>query len=174
MMLINLSDVLSEQHKPIDEEIVFPITHFRAVFGEFKVCAEKSVHIKVTYIEEKRYLLEAETEFFIEIPCNRCLEMVNKKFQLAFTKNIDFADPEGLDGSDETSYIDGYNLDATQLLYNEILIEWPDKVLCNEDCKGICSVCGQNRNNSSCNCLDTGLGPRMSIVYDIFKNFKEV
>ena len=75
---------------------------------------------------------------------------------------------------DEKNYIDGYNLDVDKLLYNEILIGWPMKVLCSEDCKGICNTCGQNLNKGTCNCEDTSLDPRMSVIRDVFKNFKEV
>ena len=70
--------------------------------------------------------------------------------------------------------IDGYYLDVDKMLYNEILIGWPMKVLCSEDCKGICNVCGQNLNKGTCDCEDTSLDPRMSVVRDLFKNFKEV
>ncbi len=62
----------------------------------------------------------------------------------------------------------------SKLLYNEILVGWPMKVLCSEDCKGICSVCGQNLNEGSCDCEDTSLDPRMSVIRDLYKNFKEV
>ena len=75
---------------------------------------------------------------------------------------------------DEKNYIDGYNLDVDKLLYNEILIGWPMKILCREDCKGICNMCGQNLNKGTCDCEDTSLDPRMSVIRDVFKNFKEV
>ena len=75
---------------------------------------------------------------------------------------------------DEKNYIDGYNLDVDKLLYNEILIGWPMKILCSETCKGICNTCGQNLNKGTCNCEDTSLDPRMSVIRDVFKNFKEV
>ena len=48
------------------------------------------------------------------------------------------------------------------------------KFYVSEDCKGICNVCGQNLNMGTCNCEDTALDPRMSVVRDLFKNFKEV
>ena len=75
---------------------------------------------------------------------------------------------------DEKNYIDGYNLDVDKLIYNEILIGWPMKILCREDCKGICNMCGQNLNKGTCDCEDTSLDPRMSVIRDVFKNFKEV
>ena len=74
----------------------------------------------------------------------------------------------------KNNYIDGYSLDVEQLVYNELLVGWPTKILCSEDCKGICNVCGQNLNKGTCNCEDTGLDPRMSVIRDVFKNFKEV
>ena len=95
---------------------------------------------------------------------------------LEFTKYVDLgvSDAELREGFDESNFIDGYYLDVDKMLYNEILVGWPTKVLCSEDCKGICSVCGQNLNEGICDCEDTGLDPRMSVVRDLFKNFKEV
>ena len=98
------------------------------------------------------------------------------KIPLDFQKKIS-VDPEHVDQSDEldeTNYIDGSNLDVEQLVRNELLVGWPTKILCSDDCKGICSICGQNLNEGTCDCEDTGLDPRMSVIRDVFKNFKEV
>ena len=60
------------------------------------------------------------------------------RFTLSFEKQVNTALADGEDDgeSDEANYIDGYHLDVEQLLYNEILVGWPMKVLCSEDCKG--------------------------------------
>ena len=110
------------------------------------------------------------------IPCDRCLEDVRYEFALDFAKHVDIglSDAELTEELDESNFIDGYHLDVDKLLSNEILSGWPEKVLCKEDCKGLCPVCGQNLNTKSCDCEDTGLDPRMSVVRDLFKNFKEV
>ena len=110
----------------------------------------------------------------LEIPCDRCLEPVQEVIELDFFKNVDLAADDQEDDLDEKNYIDGYNLDVEKLLYNEILIGWPMKILCSEDCKGICNTCGQNLNLGTCDCEDTSLDPRMSVIRDVFKNFKEV
>ena len=47
------------------------------------------------------------------------------------------------------------------------------KVLCRENCKGICNRCGANLNLGSCKCDDAELDPRMSKILDIFNQFKE-
>ena len=87
---------------------------------------------------------------------------------------MDPEETEDSDELDETNYIDGCSLDVEQLVRNELLVGWPTKVLCSDDCKGICSVCGQNLNEGTCDCEDTSLDPRMSAIRDVFKNFKEV
>ena len=173
-MYINLSDVLSEHHKPIDKVISVEIDSFQSALGDMKIVKKENAHIMVQHVKQKELLITGTCKMVIEIPCDRCLEMVDVTFDLNFTKNVDLNDDVQVDELDEKNYIDGYNLDVDKLLYNEMLIGWPMKILCSEDCKGICNTCGQNLNKGTCNCEDTSLDPRMSVIRDVFKNFKEV
>ena len=70
--------------------------------------------------------------------------------------------------------MEGYHLDIDGLINNEILLNWPMKVLCNESCKGICKVCGKNLNEGDCGCDDLFPDPRMAAIKDIFNAYKEV
>ena len=174
-MLINLSDVLSEHHKPIDQVVPVEMTAFQSTLGSMPVVEKEDAHIVVKHVKQREISITGECRLVIEIPCDRCLEPVRETFELEFSKNVDLNDAdEQVDDLDEKNYIDGYNLDVEKLLYNEILIGWPMKVLCSEDCKGICNTCGQNLNKGTCDCEDTSLDPRMSVIRDVFKNFKEV
>ena len=134
------------------------------------------MHIVVKHVKQRELTIEGEADICLEIPCDRCLELVEVPFKLKFVKNVDLQESGEMESDelDEKNYIDGYNLDVDKLLYNEILIGWPMKILCSEDCKGICNTCGQNLNKGSCDCEDTSLDPRMSVIRDVFKNFKEV
>ena len=175
-MLIDLSDVLSEYHKTIEQNVPVEMTAFQMSFGSFPIIKRQDAHIVVKHVKQKELLITGKAKLVLEIPCDRCLEPTQVPFKLNFTKNVDLQDSEDVqaDELDEKNYIDGFNLDVDKLLYNEILIGWPMKVLCDEDCKGICNVCGQNLNKGSCDCEDTSLDPRMSVIRDVFKNFKEV
>ena len=175
-MLINLSGVLSEQHKTIDKMVSVEMTEFRTSYGRFPIMEKQDAHIVVKHVKQRELTIKGEVQLVLEIPCDRCLEPVQVPFELEFTKNVDLQESDGeqIDDLDEKNYIDGYNLDVDKLLYNEILIGWPMKILCSEDCKGICNVCGQNLNQGTCDCEDTSLDPRMSVIRDVFKNFKEV
>lgn len=175
-MFINLSDVLSEQHKTIEQTVPVEMTEFRTSLGCFPVIEKKDANIVVKHVKARELEITGNADLVLEIPCDRCLEAVQVPFKLEFIKNVDLAqsDDAQIDELDEKNYIDGYNLDVDKLLYNEILVGWPMKILCSEDCKGICNVCGQNLNEGSCDCEDTSLDPRMSVIRDVFKNFKEV
>ena len=175
-MLINLSDVLSDQHKTVEETVRLEMEEIRLQSGTYPIIIKEPVHVKVEHIRGKELLITAETRLSVMIPCDRCLEDVKREFELNCVKHVDvgLSDAELTEELDESNFIDGYHLDVDKLLFHEILSSWPTKVLCREDCKGLCNVCGQNLNTGSCNCEDTGLDPRMSVVRDLFKNFKEV
>ena len=175
-MLISLSDVLSDQHKTVEETVPLSMDMIRMKSGDYPVIKSEPVHVRVEYVKGKELLIYADTKLETLIPCDRCLEDVRHEFVLNVTKHVDvgLSDAELTEELDESNFIDGYHLDVDKMLYNELLSEWPEKTLCREDCKGLCKVCGRNLNTGSCDCEDPGLDPRMSVVRDLFKNFKEV
>ena len=75
---------------------------------------------------------------------------------------------------DEDYYLEGTSFDTEVLIHNEVLVNLPMKVLCRENCKGICNRCGANLNYETCECDKSTPDPRMSVIQDIFKQFKEV
>lgn len=175
-MLINLSDVLSDQHKTVDETVPLTMDKICLKSGEYPVVRSEPVHVRAEHIKGKELLIMAETGLSVQIPCDRCLDDVRYDFVLKFTRHVDIglSDAELTEELDESNFIDGYHLDVDKMLFYEILSRWPEKVLCREDCRGLCRVCGCNLNTESCDCEDPGLDPRMSVVRDLFKNFKEV
>ena len=177
-MLINLSKVLSEPHRSINEVVPCNMDEICTGMGKFPILSKEDVTIGVKYIKGRQLEISGKTALTIEIPCDRCLEPVATELNLDFTKKVELNQSEDdnmfSDEFDESNYIDGYALDVDKLVYNEVLIGWPTKILCSEDCKGICNVCGQNLNEGTCDCEDTSLDPRMSVIRDVFKNFKEV
>ncbi len=175
-MMLNLSDVLSEQHKAIKETIPIEMTEFAAAGGTYKITYKSPLDLHVSYVKDKKLDVKGRATVRLMASCDRCLEDVEIEIPLDFKRRVSTDDRAyyQTDDLDENNYIDGYSLDVEQLIYNELLTGWPTKILCNDDCKGICNVCGQNLNKGTCGCEDTGLDPRMSVIRDVFKNFKEV
>ena len=175
-MLIDLKELFSKDNNELQYESDIDFDSVETRFGSFKIKQKSPLKLTLFHKHDRQFSVEGNAKLVVDIPCDRCLTDVPTDFTLSFEKQVNTALADGEDDgeSDEANYIDGYHLDVEQLLYNEILVGWPMKVLCSEDCKGICSVCGQNLNEGSCDCEDTSLDPRMSVIRDLYKNFKEV
>ncbi len=56
-------------------------------------------------------------------------------------------------------------IDLTQAVYDQMMLSLPLARLCKDDCRGICSHCGINRNKQSCTCLDQdSVDPRLAVL----------
>mgnify|MGYP002514667613 CR=1 FL=1 len=174
-MLIDLSDILSAEKKEKSVTVPIEFTEISYQGNQYPVTAS-DVKVEIFNKGKKKLLIQMEFQASIKIPCDRCLEDVVIEVPVREEKVVDFnfLKTEENDDQDEFNFMDGCNLDVDMLAYGEISLAIPMKVLCKEDCKGICSVCGCNRNHVSCDCDTTVPDPRMSAIYDIFNNFKEV
>ena len=175
-MLINLSELFTCEGKKKVYNAEIGLTEVSMGRETYRIVSKSPFDLTVTNTGARKYFLEGSTEVTVEIPCSRCLEPVAYVCELTLDRELETDKPEaGQAGDlDEQPYLNGYNLDVDQLVLSEILIGLPMKVLCREDCKGICNRCGANLNYESCSCEDSGLDPRMSVIQDIFKQFKEV
>ena len=175
-MLINLSEIMSVVDKVSNMEVPIELTSFRLGDLEYEFAKKEPMNLQIKNLGNRKVSIKGNTECSLIIPCSRCLTGVEVPFSIEFTHEVDFnkTEEERAEELDETNYISGYNLDVDTLVYGEILLDLPYHVLCNEDCKGICKVCGRNLNEGSCDCDHEDLDPRMSVIRDIFKNFKEV
>lgn len=174
-MLIDISGIVSCENKEIAKEVQIEFNSFISKLGEFQITKKAPIDIKITNRENKRLLIQGEVDLKVSIPCSRCLEEVPTDICFFIDKDLKLEGPVVIDEEmEETDYLIGLNLDIDKLVYGEILVNWPMKVLCSEDCKGICKVCGMNLNKGNCNCQRTELDPRMAAIQDVFNKFKEV
>ncbi|MCI8484567.1 MAG: DUF177 domain-containing protein [Lachnospiraceae bacterium] len=173
-MRIELSEIISCENKEMSKQVEIELSSFDSKLGQFPIIEKAPFVMKFTNENNKRLLIQGETEVTIAIPCDRCLEEVDRDFSIAVDKEIDLTGSREEISMDGLDYITGTNLDVDQLIFGEILVSWPMKVLCREDCKGICKRCGANLNQTECQCQKTEPDPRMAAIQDIFNKFKEV
>ena len=171
-MQINLLSLSETEGKTESFEFSWPEEkiHFQA--GVFPVLDPGSLRLTIRNIGKKVLMLQGEGSITVGIPCDRCLTQTPRTLSFSFERKIDGklspqALAEELDGN---SYLDGMNLDAGKLFFLEALLIWPLKVLCRENCKGLCSRCGKNLNEGPCSCMDAPPDPRMARILDIWKN----
>ena len=160
-MQIHLSDISSSEGKSQHYSVAFEMDTITFQQGTFPVLAKEPVELTITNTGDRVLELEGSGLVTVGIPGDRCLEEK-------------LTDEERVNDLDESSYLTGYDLDVDRLVYLEVLMSWPLKVLCKEDCKGICSRCGKNLNDGPCGCAEEPKDPRMAAISDIFSKFKEV
>lgn len=175
-MLIDLSEILSLEGKTQVLEAPVSMDSFQSKLGSFPVVEKEPVSLTITNTGKKVLKIEAKGVITIAIPCDKCLKDVPTEFDIDVEQEVDMkaSKEDRIKDLDEINYVTGCSLDVEQLVHNEILIHWPLRVLCKEDCQGICAKCGKDLNEGSCDCDQTNPDPRMAVISDIFSKFKEV
>ena len=174
-MFINLTDVLTSEDKVVTMQAETDMTEVN-IGGETFLIADKTpVSFTFTNIGKNKALIEGEAELVFDMYCDRCLKPVENKLVLHFSRNVTSDSEDAFsDEDDERSFMEGDKLVVEDLLNNEIMINWPMKVLCKPDCKGICPKCGKDLNTGDCGCDTFVPDPRMAVIKDIFNGNKEV
>src|SRR5712664_2527109 len=67
----------------------------------------------------------------------------------------------GLEDADQ-DWFNGKTIDFDPILREQLLLALPMHVVCREECKGLCSVCGQDLNVKSCGCEQKVVDPRLA------------
>ena len=112
----------------------------------------------------------------LECTCGRCLEpfpvAVDTTFDLLFL-------PAAVNTGDDDQEVEADDLgvsfykddviDLRQLIREQFYLALPMKPLCRDDCKGLCPVCGINRNREVCSCDSAWVDPR----FDALRKLKE-
>ncbi|MCH3951455.1 MAG: DUF177 domain-containing protein [Acidaminococcus sp.] len=112
-------------------------------------------------------LLEGKLQFRVKTQCARCL----KDIVLNLTADLDERYyPEGTEGLEEDAMTYKFDMvDVTDALRESLLLSVPARALCKPDCKGICPVCGADRNVTPCHCETRSIDPRLQALEALLK-----
>jgi uncharacterized protein len=95
----------------------------------------------------------------LETECDRCLGRASFHIDAAF--DLFYRPLESTAGAEETAIDEGeaemgfYELPGLQLediVREQVLLQLPMQRVCSDACKGICPMCGANRNETNCSC----------------------
>lgn len=103
----------------------------------------------------------------VQVECDRCLKLVelpvDSEFKLEYVTAEDYQAQQAVELTEEDldlSVFDGDVIEIDELVTEELLLAVPDQMLCNENCKGICAMCGADRNSTDCECETKQIDPR--------------
>ena len=108
-------------------------------------------------------------------PCSRCLCEVSDSFSLSLEKTVvtaDVAQDMDEDSLDDCVTIEDGFLSIDEQLIDLLFMEFPSKILCSEDCKGLCAGCGANLNTDKCSCVPD-VDPRLAPLQAILEQMKQ-
>jgi uncharacterized protein len=118
----------------------------------------------------------------MESSCSRCLEParcdIQKSFDLFFRQRDEdlFDEDDDVELTEEdtrTAFFTGTQLAIGDVLREQVLLALPMKALCRVDCKGLCPVCGTNRNQNTCSCSGEVFSPHMEKLLEIKRKLEE-
>lgn len=95
----------------------------------------------------------------VERLCGRCLKKVTARLEESFELYYEIADKEEIDTIDD--------------LREVLLLDHPLQFICNENCKGLCPHCGNDRNEKNCGCETAVKNNVFADLKKILKNKKK-
>lgn len=115
---------------PADDTLVWPV----------------EVDLKLESVVEG-ILVRGDVDFTADLPCARCLETLRQEHTSTVTEM--YRPPDDPEAEEGYEIVDGV-IDLEILLRDAIVMDLPVRVLCREDCAGLCAVCGADRSGADC------------------------
>ena len=163
-MMIRVSE-LQEEGLTIDDAA--------ALAGAF---GDPSWHLERVHLEVKPdgvdVVVQGQLSATVPQMCGRCLETlparVNATVDVRLLPRPATADPVELaaDDLDVDFYANG-EVDVARVVETETTLALPMKPLCRDDCRGLCPLCGGNRNVVECACAQRAPDPRLAVLKDL-------
>ncbi len=113
--------------------------------------------------------------------CARCAsefrQEVTARFELSYLPQ-----PGGVKENDEielryedmdVGFYDGVRLDVDLMVAEQIELSLPMKLVCREECRGLCYRCGRDLNEGPCGCAQEEKEPRLSVLLEFRKKMDE-
>lgn len=110
---------------------------------------------------DRLFLGHGRVKTLLQLPCSRCLEDINYPIDTDFELTMEHSSKAHNYSEDEDTIIfDGDIVDLDLAVHAAIFMAIPIMPLCSESCRGICPVCGVNKNTGDCTCSRQEIDPR--------------
>ena len=110
----------------------------------------------------------------VDVACSRCAEPLTEHLEIPFEDVFVSVAEEPrekdleVEGADlDEQLVEGNEVDLTEIIREQILLNLPEQLLCKEDCQGLCPQCGANRNLLDCDCGKEDVDPRWAALKNL-------
>ena len=137
---------------------------------EFRLGAPVDLDVEI-YKDATKVRVTGRVATRLQLDCGRCLEPFDIPLDAAFdvlllpaVANAGAGEQEVADEDLGVSFYKDETLDLAELMREQFYLALPMKPLCRPDCKGLCPVCGINRNRETCTCQTEWTDPRLDAL----------
>ena len=139
---------------------------------------DTDAHIVGSLTDNAGYMrLFATASLAYSAECDRCLEPVKAEYVLEFERTVadegTLSEEQLEDNIDEYVVIENAKLDIDEQLTEALLLEFPRKILCSDDCAGLCPKCGKILKYGACSCPTKEIDPRLAVLAQLLEKDEE-
>ncbi len=135
--------------------------------GGMRISSDYEISLYISKVLNEIHV-RGNVSFSIVSPCSRCLDSVksNLRSEINLILLPRRSEIEGDEIGDYESY-DGNEIDVSEYLREIIAMSLPVKILCVEQCRGLCQNCGVNLNSTTCSCEDGWIDPKLAVLRNL-------
>lgn len=158
MMRYNVSSLLKA---PIGTQMTLAVEEGQRPLGSDLTVEYLRGTVRLTRTD-RRLLGQGHIKTELVTECVRCLEPFDLSLDVRFEELFTFFPTNP---ADKTYHVgeDGF-LNLELALHEQVLLAIPIQAVCRPDCRGLCSHCGQNLNEETCQCSDDTDDPRLAAL----------
>ena len=149
----------TEELNPVDERV--QLTEPAAVTGKVRLSGND-------------VFVNGHVETRAQVECDRCLKTVelpvSADFALEYITGDEYESSATAELTEDQMFVsvfDGQAIDVDEVVKEQILLAVPTRMLCREDCKGICPECGKDLNTGECQCVKDDIDPRWAALKNL-------
>ena len=115
-------------------------------------------------------LLTGELSTTLHCVCDRCANPFRLPFRLPVNAVLTASEDAEDESSDEWTFcLTDDCADLDEILTTAFVFGVPAKLLCSEDCQGLCPICGADLNNGPCGCKKP-VDPRLAALAQLLED----
>ena len=140
----------------------FPILTEMIANGECEFAAPLRTALRALRIGDL-VEIDGDIETSVRLPCSRCLQPFETPLKSSFTLTymqqaadvMEDTEPQEVELSAEDMgivYFQGEKINLKDTIQEQVVMAFPLRALCKQDCKGLCPKCGADLNEDPCDC----------------------
>ncbi|WP_099458650.1 YceD family protein [Paenibacillus crassostreae] len=130
-----------------------------------------SVDLQASYVGDDTVEVQGMLKGQVEMACSRCLTEVPEHLDIPFHEFFKLVkqSEKNQDEDSDIIYVEDDMVDLIPFVEEAFLLYLPQIPLCKATCKGLCQRCGNDLNESTCNCDTRVVDPRLAVLKDLLK-----